>query len=204
MFHPECNGSEFRQAHGLEDDFIVLYAGAHGVSNDLGVLLEAAAQIEQPEIRMVLVGDGKEKAHLQAQAAALGLKNVLFLPPVPKQDMAEVLAAADASVAILKPLEMYKTTYPNKVFDTMAAGRPVILAIDGVIRTIVEESGAGIYVPPGDAQRMAEAIRFLAANPEQARAMGRAGRVAVEQRFERARLAEQLALIMEEMVQHRR
>jgi glycosyltransferase involved in cell wall biosynthesis len=204
MFHPECNGSEFRQAHGLEDDFIVLYAGAHGVSNDLGVLLEAAAQIEQPEIRMVLVGDGKEKAHLQAQAAALGLKNVLFLPPVPKQDMAEVLAAADASVAILKPLEMYKTTYPNKVFDTMAAGRPVILAIDGVIRTIVEESVAGIYVSPGDAQRMAEAIRFLAANPEQARAMGRAGRVAVEQRFERARLAEQLALIMEEMVQHRR
>jgi len=99
--------------------------------------------------------------------------------------MGEALAAADACLAILKPIEMYKTTYPNKVFDYMAAGRPVILAIDGVIRQVVEEANAGIPVPPGDPARVAEAIRFLAHHPQICREMGSNGRKMIEARFSR-------------------
>ena len=77
-----------------------------------------------PGVMLVLLGDGKEKPALQKQAAGMDLTNVLFLPPIPKMEMPAALAGADACLAILKPIEEYKTTYPNKVFDYMAAGRP--------------------------------------------------------------------------------
>jgi len=198
MFDPLADGSAFRRAHGLEGIFIVLYAGAHGMSNDLGVVLDAASLLrDQPGIALVLLGDGKEKPALVAQARLMGLSNLHFLPPVPKTGMPQALAAADACIAILKPIEMYRTVYPNKVFDYMAAGRPVVLAIDGVIRDVVEQAGAGIPVPPGDAPALAEAIRSLAADPQKARRMGLAGRHCVESRFDRALLASQLAEVME-------
>ncbi len=127
------------------------------------------------------------------------LTNIRFLPPVAKEQMGEVLAAADACVAILKPLELYKTTYPNKVFDYMAAGRPVILAIDGVIRQVVEASAGGLFVPPGDPTALAQAVRRLAGDPAQSRQMGLNGRRTIEIHFNRRILAEKLVLLLEEM-----
>jgi glycosyltransferase involved in cell wall biosynthesis len=201
MFDPQADGRAFRQAHGLGDAFIALYAGAHGMSNDLGVLLEAAAQLRQrSDITIVLLGDGKEKNALMRQAEALGLENVRFLPPVPKAEMPQALAAADACIAILKPIPMYATVYPNKVFDYMAAGKPVILAIDGVIRQVIEASKAGVFVPPGDPNAMAEAIQALADHLDWGRAMGISGRHYVEAHFDRAALAENLVRLLEEML----
>jgi len=202
MFTPSADGAEFRQQHNLTDKYLVLYAGAHGLSNDLGVVLQAAARLsDQPEIVIILLGDGKEKSHLQAQASELGLTNVLFLPPLSKTEMPVALAAADACLAILKPIEMYKTTYPNKVFDYMAAGRPVVLAIDGVIRQVIEDAGGGIPVPPGDPQAMAEAIRSLAENPTAGMQMGRQARLYVETHFDRTNLANQLADLIVEITE---
>ncbi len=177
MFDPQANGVNFREAHGLQGKFIALYAGAHGMSNDLCVVLEAAALLnDRPEIAIVLLGDGKEKPALQNQATEMGLRNVLFLPPVPKAGMGDALAAADACIAILKPIPLYATVYPNKVFDYMAAGRPVLLAIDGVIRKVVEQAQAGLFIPPGDSPALANAIAWLADHPDQAQAMGGRGR----------------------------
>jgi len=198
MFDPYATGMAFRQNYGLQGKFICMYAGAHGMSNDLGVALEAAKLLEAyPQIIIALVGDGKDKPALQTQAAERGLKNIAFLPPVPKNEMVEALAAADACFAILKPIPMYATVYPNKVFDYMAAGRPVILAIDGVIRQVVERAHCGFFVPPGDPQALAEAIRQLADAPEQAQQMGLRGRAYVEANFDRAALAAQFAEIIE-------
>jgi glycosyltransferase involved in cell wall biosynthesis len=200
MFDPQADGAEFRQAHGLAGKFIVLYAGAHGISNDLDVVLEAAKRLEdRPEIALVLLGDGKEKPNLAAQAAQMGLENLVFLPPAPKIEMAQALAGADACIAILKPIPLYATVYPNKVFDYMAAGRPVILAIDGVIREVVEDSGAGVFVNPGDPQALAETIRWMADHPQECRTMGLKGRQVIEQKFDRMKLAEELAKIFEGM-----
>jgi glycosyltransferase involved in cell wall biosynthesis len=200
MFDPAASGQEFRQQHDLGGKFVALYAGAHGLSNDLDVVLEAARLLAQSEnIVFVLLGDGKEKPRLIEKARQMALDHVIFLSPLPKNQMGEALAAANACIAILKPVELYKTTYPNKVFDYMAAGRPVVLAIDGVIREVVETAGAGIPVPPGDPLAMALAIQALANDPERCHAMGRAGRTCIERRFSRAELAEKLAVIMEQM-----
>jgi len=200
MFNPNDDGIDFRKAHGLEGKFVALYAGAHGMSNDLGVVLQAAKRLaERPEIAIVLLGDGKDKPALVNLAAEMALQNVNFLPPVPKSGMSEALAAADACIAILKPIPLYGTVYPNKVFDYMAAGRPVILAIDGVIREVIEKAGAGIFTPPGNPAALAEAIRCLADNREEGQRMGLRGRRHVELYFDRRLLAEKLAAFIEEM-----
>lgn len=200
MFNIQANGQKFRRSLGIEDQFMVLYAGAHGLSNDLGVMLQAADLLREcKDICFVLVGDGKEKPGLKVTAESLKLENVHFVAPVAKNEIDSVLAAADACLAILKPLDMYRTTYPNKVFDYMAASKPVLLAIDGVIRDVVETAGAGIAVQPGDAQALAGAICQLVSDPERTRAMGQAGRKAIEEKYHRAHFSQQFALLLEDM-----
>ena len=97
--NPADDGADFRQAHGLDDKFVALYAGAHGMSNDLDVVLDAAKIIQSTtisakelrtlsrQIQIVLLGDGKEKAALQRRASEMGLANLIFLPSVPKNEM---------------------------------------------------------------------------------------------------------------------
>lgn len=202
MFHPEQNGAEFRHSHGLEGKYVVLYAGAHGLSNDLQVVLEAAHQLEErTEIVIVLLGDGKDKPKLQAQASEMGLKNILFLPPLPKTQMPEALSAADACIAILKPIEMYQTVFPNKVFDYMAAGRPVILAIGGVIKQTIEQAQGGIPVEPGNPTALAQAILRLADDRSLGKQMGMNGRRYLEAHYDRAKLASDLTTLIENILQ---
>jgi glycosyltransferase involved in cell wall biosynthesis len=201
MFDPADTGTDFRRAHGLDDKFVALYAGAHGMSNDLGVVLDAAhLLLDEKKIQIVLVGDGKEKAALQARAKEMGLTNVTFMDSLPKSEMPSTLAAADACIGILKPLDEYKTTYPNKVFDYMAAGRPVALAIDGVIREVVEAAECGIFAAPGSPSALAEAIRELASDAEKSRQMGLAGRQYLEDNFSREKMAETLVAVLEGLV----
>ncbi len=200
MFSDPSSRSAMRNSWGVTDAFVVLYAGAHGLSNHLELVLDAAHLLrENPKIRFVFVGDGKEKLHLQQSASQRGLSNVLWLPPVPKNQMAAVLAAADACLAILQPIEMYKTTYPNKVFDYMAASRPVLLVIDGVIREVVESARAGLFSEPGNPAALSAAILQLAVDLPLSRQMGENGRLCVEQNFNRVRLADDLIRLMEEM-----
>jgi len=201
MFNPADDGAAFRRIHHLDQKFVAMYAGAFGLSNDLGVVLEAARLLEDtPEVEVALLGDGKEKAALMARAAEMNLRNVSFLPFVPKSEVAEALAAADACIAILKPLEEYKRTYPNKVFDYMAAGRPVALAIDGVIREVVEAAGCGLFAAPGNPSALAGALRELAGDHARSRAMGLRGRVYLEEHFSRETMAENLLKMLEAMV----
>ncbi len=202
MFDPADDGAGFRHAHGLENKFVALYAGAHGMSNDLEVVLDAAKLLaNEKKIQIVLLGDGKEKPALQARAVEMGLKNVTFVDSVPKFEIPSALAAADACIAILKPLEEYKTTYPNKVFDYMAAGRPVALAIDGVIREVVEAAKCGIFTAPGDPSALAGAIRALAANEKKSRQMGLAGKKYLEENFSRTAIGEKLITLLHELAQ---
>jgi glycosyltransferase involved in cell wall biosynthesis len=200
MFNPQADGAELRQEYGFQNQFIALYAGAHGMSNDLEILLQAAQELQDdPEIAIVLLGDGKEKPNLIAQAAEMGVSNVHFLPALPKAEMREALAAADACIAILKPVKMYQTVYPNKVFDYMAAGRATILAIDGVIREVVEAGQAGVFVPPGNPHAMAAAIRQFAEDRQRVRQMGENGRKYLEAHFDRPKVAAELDFLLKNL-----
>ena len=194
-----------RSILGWPEKFIVLYAGAHGISNDLEILLQSAEELKQNEdIFFLFIGDGKEKPNLIALAESLKLRNVCFSPPLPKNKIFQALSAADACIAILKPLEMYKTTYPNKVFDYMAAAKPVILAIDGVIREVVEKAQCGIFCEPGNPTEISKAINFLYNNQAEAEKMGINGRSYLEKHFDRQEIAEKLCKLIKEMIKNGR
>ena len=186
MFDPENRGQDVRREAGLETDFIVVYAGAQGLANDLGTVLLAAKRLEaHPNITLVLLGDGKEHSNLIRQAEELALSNVRFIPAQPKARMAAFLGAADVCVAILKPIPLFSTVYPNKVFDYMAAGRPTILAIDGVIRQVIEAADGGVYVQPGNPQAIEEAVLTYFHDPDLRHRHGRAARLYVAKHFDR-------------------
>jgi glycosyltransferase involved in cell wall biosynthesis len=193
MFDPRAEGDKVRQEWNLNDHFVVLYAGAHGPANDLGTVLRAADRLrDRRDIVFTMVGDGKDKPDLMQQAEAMNLPNVRFIAAQPKSRMPGILAAADVGLAILKDIPMFATTYPNKVFDYMAAGRPTVLAIDGVIREVVEAAEGGVFTPPGDPGALAEVVRDLADHPERCREMGQSARAYVEAHFERVQQAEKL------------
>lgn len=198
MFNLNARGEVIREEFHLNGQFVVSYTGALGLANDIPTILRAAARVrDNPNIHFLLVGDGKERTSLEFLAANMKLSNVTFAGPRPKFEMAEILAASDACLATLKDIPMFRTTYPNKVFDYMAASRPTILAIDGVIRRVMEAAQGGIVVPPGDDAAIAEAVRCLSKNPAQCEQMGRAARAYAVDHFNRHKQASEfVALLM--------
>jgi glycosyltransferase involved in cell wall biosynthesis len=204
MFDPDATGGRIRQEWGLDGQFVITYTGALGLANDIPTILKAANHLrDQSQIRFLLVGDGKERVNLESLARQLQLPNVTFTGPRPKLEMPEVLAASNACIATLKDIPMFRTTYPNKVFDYMAAGRPTILAIDGVIRQVVEAAGGGIFVPPGDAIALADAVCTLYHNRPQAQAMGRAARSYVVEHFDRYSQAQAFIELIQRLAQRK-
>ncbi len=196
IFTPEVDGSSVRRELGLDDKFIVLYAGAMGQANDIYTILRAAHRLrDNAKIHFVLYGDGKENANLRAEADRLRLPNLTFAGAAPKTKMPAVVAASDLCLAILQDIPGFRMTYPNKVFDHMAAGRATVLVIDGVIRDVIEASGGGVYIPPADDARLAQAIRELADDPARVQKMGQQARDYLVKNFDRRdKLAETLEL----------
>jgi glycosyltransferase involved in cell wall biosynthesis len=203
MFDPLGRSDELRNSWGGDGKFLVTYAGALGMANDIPTLLRAAARLRnEADIHFLLLGDGKERLKLESMARELGLAKVAFAGAIPKALIPKALAASDVCIAILQDIPMFRTTYPNKVFDYMAAGRPTILVIDGVIRKVVEAAGAGIYVPPGNDEALAEAIRELSRNQDKGRAMGQAAREYVVENFDRRKHADQFIELIKSVVPH--
>ncbi len=173
MFNPSVEGSSIRREFSLENKFVVLYAGALGQANDIDTLLRAAERLKKEErIKFVLFGDGKEKTRLVTESQNKNLTNVIFAGTRPKKDMPRIVAAADVCLAILQDIPAFRTTYPNKVFDYMAAGRASVIVIDGITRELIESSNGGVYVHPADDAMLAQKILELSQNPAQVKEMG--------------------------------
>lgn len=197
MFNPSIDGSSIRKELKVEDKFVVLYAGALGQANDIDTLLRAAERLKKEErIRFVLFGDGKERAHLETEAKNKNLTNVIFAGTRPKKDMPLIVASADACLAILQDIPAFRTTYPNKVFDYMAAGRASVIVIDGITRELIEASQGGVYVHPADDVMLAQKILELSQNPAQVKAMGASAREYLVKNLDRRdKLNETLGLL---------
>ncbi len=186
------------------DKFTLMYAGAHGFYNGLDIVLDAAELLEheglEDQIHIRLVGDGPHKHELQKTASERGSRIVSFQPPVPKSEVFLTLRQADAFLMILRHAPVFKWGIsPNKLFDYMAAGRPVLFAVDTPFNPIAE-AGAGVSVTPDSAAALADGIKTLAnlADSER-RAMGRRARQYVEQHHSYRKLAERLETILLEV-----
>lgn len=173
MFNPQVDGTAIRRKLGVDDKFVVAYAGALGAANDIYTILRAAERLRnEAKIRFILFGDGKERVGIEEEVRRLRLENVILAGVYPKREMPHVLASSDVCLAILQNIEMFRTTYPNKVFDYMAAGRATVLVIDGVIREVIETSKGGVFVEPGNDEQLAQTILELSNDPQRVRQMG--------------------------------
>jgi glycosyltransferase involved in cell wall biosynthesis len=177
-------------------DCLVVYAGTHGISHALPAVADAAALLNGQAVRVAFVGDGADKPRLRRRVAELGLANVTLAPAVPPSQVPELLAAADVCLVTLRDVPLFATFIPSKMFEYLAAGKPVIGAVTGESAQILREAGADV-VPPEDSEALARTISALAADPARRRAMGRQGRAYVERFFDRTELAREYRKILE-------
>jgi glycosyltransferase involved in cell wall biosynthesis len=191
MFSP--GGTAWRPEGVRDDQILAVFSGTHGLANGLGAVLDAAAVLKargRNDIRIALVGQGREKAALVARAAQEGLENVLFLDPVPKTALGGLLAGADIGLQCLKNVPaFYYGTSPNKFFDYIAAGLPVLNNYPGWLAGLIGQHGCGFAVPPDDAGAFADALITASEDRAALGRMGRAARKLAETEFSRATLA---------------
>lgn len=203
-FRPGPRDNALRRTQGLDDTFVVLYIGAHGISHALSAVLEAARTLEgDRDIAFVFVGEGAEKRQLMQTAAQLGLRNVLFVPGQPKHLVAAWYATADVVLVPLRNIPLFETFIPSKMFEIMACARPIVGSVRGEARTILEESGSALIVDPEDAAGIAAAVRSLRENPALGARLGEAGRQFVTAHYDRRTLANQYLQVLESVVGRR-
>ncbi|HUY13331.1 MAG TPA: glycosyltransferase family 4 protein [Terriglobia bacterium] len=177
---------EVRRRLGLGQQFIAIYAGTLGMAHRLETVLEAAHRLRaRHDVAFLLLGDGAGREKLLAQIREMNLRNVRILSCVPRESVPDYLAAADVCLVPLRASKVFHTAIPCKMFEAMAAAKPVILGVEGEAAEILEEARAGVCVRPEDAGALAAAVLHLADHPETARQLGRNGQHAIITRCSR-------------------
>ncbi len=195
---PGPRDNAYRTEFTLGDAFVVLFAGVMGYAQDMAVIVEAAAALRgERDILFLLIGDGVRRAEAEALVRDRRLENVRFGPFQPMERYPLLLNAADCCLATLQA-SVATPVVPSKIAGILAAARPVVAALPpGDAREMIEASGGGICVPPGDAAALADAIRRIARDPASALEMGAAGRRYVERHFSRDGAAREYDALVE-------
>ena len=174
LFRLDPTAAEVRKQLQLEDRFLICYIGTMGNAHGLETLIAAAEELQTalPNAMFLLIGEGAEKERIVDLAAARGLTNIQFLGQQPRERIPAYVSAADLCLVMLKKNELFKTVIPTKLLEYMACERPVIVAVDGQARQIVEEAGGGVFVEPENSKALVKAILELAEDPERRRTNG--------------------------------
>jgi glycosyltransferase involved in cell wall biosynthesis len=190
---------QVRSELGLRDEFVLLYAGTLGMAHGLETILQAAERLRgRRDIVFLLMGAGAERGQLCELIKGLQLPNARLLEKQPREKIPAFLAAVDACVVPLRNKEVFKSAIPTKMFEAMAAGKPVILGVQGEAKEILLASQAGLAVRPEDPEAMAAAILRLRGDPSLCQALGRNGtRSVMEKYLRRTEAARYLNLLTE-------
>lgn len=188
-----------------ENDFFAIFSGAHGIANGLDAVLDAALELKRRgrlDIKLVFVGDGKLKPGLKARAGAEDLSNCLFFDPVPKKQLARMQRGADVGLMILANIPaFYYGTSPNKFFDYIASGLPVLNNYPGWLAEMIKTNHCGLVVEPDNAKAFADALEYMADHRDEIGQMGTNARKLAEREFDRKLLAEQFVAWLEKAVE---
>ena len=179
----------FRIQLGWQNKFVVLYVGAHGIANALHQILDVCEKMANTNLLFVLIGDGMTKNDLILTAKKRKLSNISFLDSVPKSEVFKYIISADLGASILAKNDTFKTVYSNKTFDYMSCKRPILMAIDGVSRKLVEDSNAGTFVEPENCEHYIKVIEMYMNDPRMIDKQGENGYVYAKQNFDRKELA---------------
>lgn len=200
LFKPRHETARARMGVG-DGDFVALFSGAHGLANGLDAVLDAARVLKSrgvQKIKIVLIGDGMLKARLMKRAEAEGLDNCIFLNPVPKREMAAMMASADVGLMVLANVPaFYFGTSPNKFFDYLASGIPILNNYPGWLAGLIREHKCGVVVPPNAPGLFADALIQMADDGEWRQVMGRNARALAGTVFDRKKLVRETADLIE-------
>lgn len=191
---------KFRSEHGLTGKFVITYVGAHGVANHLQQVLEAGKVLEDTNVLFLLIGQGMEKEKLKRLAGEMNVVNVRFIDSVPKAEVFKYILASEMGTSVLKRVDAFKTVYSNKTFDYMSCKTPILMAIDGVSRELVEVADAGTYVEPENISEYNRIIREYINNPERIKREGENGYQYARKNFDRTVLAEKYLNRIQEII----
>ena len=188
------------EARAEEPQFTAVFCGAHGRANGLESLVEAGAVLKRrgrDDIRIVFIGDGQKKDGLQRSASEEGIDQCIFLDPMPKTELAEFLSKADLGLMILADIEAFRYgTSPNKFFDYIASGLPVLCNYPGWLTDLIIKHNCGSSVAPVDAEALADALIEYADSPDQCTEQGANARALAESEFGRDALYQRLDTLM--------
>jgi glycosyltransferase involved in cell wall biosynthesis len=188
---------ETRQRLAGKAEFLVTYAGTHGLLQGLEQILDAAEEFrEDSRVAFAFVGEGARKDALIEETRRRGLSHVTFHKAVAKEQVPEIYSASDVLVVCLRPLPIFRKFVPSKVFEVLAAGRPLVAALSGEAAEIVRDAG-GLVAEPGDGPSIAAALRQLFDDPAAREAMGEQGRRYVRENYDRQTLALDYLKILE-------
>lgn len=193
----------FRDKHGLEDKFVVLYSGNIGLNQGLETLIQAAAKLARvPEIVFVVVGEGKALAHLKATCEVGNASNILLLPFEPREQLPKMLAAADVGL-VLQKSNVIGFNMPSKIQLLLASGRPILAAVplQGTAAKTIIHSGGGVVLPAEQPAQLAEAVLELFSNPEQREQLGQQGRCFAVENYEFTTLLKQYETLFNGLLQ---
>jgi glycosyltransferase involved in cell wall biosynthesis len=190
----------FRKLHDLEDRFVITYVGAHGVANHLQQILEAGKVLEDTNVLFLLIGQGMEKERLMLLAKEMNVTNVRFIDSVPKAEVFKYILASEMGTSVLKRVDTFKTIYSNKTFDYMSCKTPILMAIDGVSRELVETAQAGSYVEPENIAEFDRVIRGYLNHPEKLIFEGENGYQYAKLNFDRTVLAKRYLEKIKEII----
>ncbi|WP_083636716.1 glycosyltransferase family 4 protein [Leptolyngbya sp. 'hensonii'] len=185
--------NSFREEHGLQGKFVVLYSGNIALTQGLETVIQAAARLKDiSEIEIVIVGEPGALQRLQRHCDRYQTENVKLLPFAPREKLPEMLAAADIGL-IVQRHNVISFNMPSKTQVLLASGRPIIASVpaEGTAAKAVERSGGGILVPPENPGALAAAIRDLYANPAKAELLGKKGRIHAEEYYARPKALDQ-------------
>jgi hypothetical protein len=188
---------ELRRVEQLAGKFVVGYIGNLGLAQRLDTVLEAAERLQNESVVFVLLGEGVDKQRLMALARARSLENVRFLGGIPRGQVSSVMATCDALLVILRDDLLFEITIPSKVYEYMAAGKPILCSVGGEAAALVVESRCGLPVRASDGGALAESIRLLMADARWRGALGQAGAACARKRFARSQLMEAYANLVE-------
>ena len=187
------------------ESHLALFTGTMGAANSCEQLVQGAAELHERgrrDIGIVLIGDGSERNRLEADAAERGLGNVRFIDPMPKENLVAWMRRARVLLLVLKPIPVFDTSSPNKLFDALASGRPILQTTQGWIKDLLAEEGCGLTVRPFDAAAFADALEQLCDDDDLHGRMAAAARATAD-RYERSLLARRMLDVLEHVGEKR-
>ena len=187
-----------------KDDVVAVFTGAHGIANGLDAILDTAAVLKKrgrTDIVLVFIGDGKMKPHLMERARKEGLDNCRFYAPMPKKKLNEVVASADIGLMVLANVPaFYYGTSPNKFFDYISSGLPVLNNYPGWLADMIQDNKLGMVVRPDSSEEFADGLMALADNPVLREECGKNARKFAETHFSRDMLANDFVEFLENLL----